>query len=391
MMKKKILALCLLFALALSGCGNAQEENPSDSAVSALASTTYAPMQQPDGSKLRIGLVGVFEYEPAAVYIYNVVEALREDGWIACDSLPFTETNTDVKTMIQRLAEMDLGPYIEFDGEAAYYLEDEDEAAIAESLQERVDDGLDVVLAMGTDPGLFMKEQDLDVITIDCMATDPVASGIVASSTDSGDAQMWAQIEPSPYVRQLKYYHSILPFEHIAMVYTDPIIAGIPDYEKAAADLGVTMTTREVDEETAADEEKLAAVYDELLAQDIDALMLCAGLVTSEMDAAALLEPFIAAGIPVFVQDGENYVEAGALLLVASTDNAGVGRFVAETVEQIARGTDVSEIPMEYVSSPYISLNLETAERIGFQPDFDLLLACETVYPKRTTEGDRDE
>ena len=244
---------------------------------------------------------------------------------------------------------------------------------------------------MGTDPGLFMKAQDLDVITIDCMATDPVASGIVDSATDSGDAQMWAQIEPSPYERQLKYYHSILPFEHIAMVYADPIIAGIPDYEKAAAELGVTMTTIEVDEETAADEEKLADVYSELLTQDIDALMLCAGLITSDMDSAALLEPFTDAGIPVFVQDGENYVEAGALLLVASTDNAGVGRFVAETIEQIACGTAVSEIPMEYVSSPYISLNLETAERIGFQPDFNLLLACETIYPKRTTEGDDNE
>ena len=202
---------------------------------------------------------------------------------------------------------------------------------------------------------------------------------------------MWAQIEPSPYERQLKYYHSILPFEHIAMVYADPIIAGIPDYEKAAAELGVTMTTIEVDEETAADEEKLADVYSELLTQDIDALMLCAGLITSDMDSAALLEPFTDAGIPVFVQDGENYVEAGALLLVASTDNAGVGRFVAETIEQIACGTAVSEIPMEYVSSPYISLNLETAERIGFQPDFNLLLACETIYPKRTTEGDDNE
>ena len=230
-MKKRFLALCLLVALVLSGCGKAQDTaTPTD--ASALVSTSYAPMQQSDGSKLRIGLVGVFEYEPAAIYIYNVVSALREDGWISCDSLPFSETDTDVKTMIQRLAEMDLGPYIEFDGEAAYYLEDEDEAAITESLLERVDDGLDVVLAMGTDPGLFMKAQDLDVITIDCMATDPVASGIVDSATDSGDAQMWAQIEPSPYERQLKYYHSILPFEHIAMVYADPIIAGIPALRK---------------------------------------------------------------------------------------------------------------------------------------------------------------
>ena len=44
-----------------------------------------------------------------------------------------------------------------------------------------------------------------------------------------------------------------------------------------------------------------------------------------------------------------------------------------------------------YLILVIISLNLETAERIGFQPDFNLLLACETIYPKRTTEGDDNE
>ena len=387
-MKKKMMALLLLLTMCLSGCGSMGDEEGTV-VQSEFGDNEYAPMQQPDGDKLRIGLLGVFEYEPAAVYIYHVVESLREDGWIICDSLPFSETDTDVVTMIERLSEMDLGPYIEFVGDAAYYLEYEDEQDIAESMQAHIDsaEGLDVVLAMGTDPGLFMKNHDLDVVTIDCMATDPVASGIVNSASDSGDPQMWAQIEPSPYARQLRYYHSILPFNRIAMVYADPIIAGIPDYQVAADELGVEMVNIEVDEETAADEAALSDVYWRLLDENIDALMLCAGLVTSEMNVEALLEPFTNAGIPVFVQDGENYVEGGALLLVASTDNEGVGRFVAETIEQIARGAEGGDLPMEYVSSPYISLNLDTAKRIGFEPGFELLLACETIYPRK---GDAD-
>ena len=165
-MKKTIAALLLMVIVCLSGCGIMGIEKDASVETEAEASDAYAPVQQPDGDKLRIGLLGVFEYEPAAVYLYNVVEALREDGWIICDSLPFTETDTDVVTMIERLSEMDLGPYIEFVGDAAYYLEYEDETAIAESIQAHINslEGLDVVLAMGTDPGLFMKKHDFDVV-----------------------------------------------------------------------------------------------------------------------------------------------------------------------------------------------------------------------------------
>lgn len=64
------------------------------------------------------------------------------------------------------------------------------------------------------------------------------------------------------------------------------------------------------------------------------------------MDAEPLLKLFADAGIPVFVQDGENYVREGALLLVASTDNQGVGQFVAEVIAQVAHGVAAGEHPL---------------------------------------------
>lgn len=347
------------------------------------AEAQYTPIAQEDGGKLRIGLLDINEYEPASTYLYYVLEGLKEDGWIDYETLPFTTTNMDVVSMMQALSEMDLGPYIEFVGEAAYYMEYESEEEIVQRMQAEIDseEGLDIILAMGTEPGLFMKEHDLNVNTLVCMATDPVAAGIIPSADDSGDPQLWAQVETLPYARQLRYYHSIIPFENIGMVYTDPLIVDLNGYEIGAEELGITITKRQITEETAADVSQLQAIYQELIEEEkIDAYMLNANLIGSDVDVAALLEPFMEAGVPFFVQDGENYVESGGLLLVASTDNVGVGRFVAETIEQIAQGALPGDIPGEYVSSPYISLNLDTARRIGFQPDFDLLLACETIY-----------
>ncbi|MGI5883637.1 MAG: ABC transporter substrate binding protein [Candidatus Spyradocola sp.] len=395
------LLLCMVLVVGLCACTSGsvsgQEASVGVTVDGQGQEASYPPTLQEDGGKLRIGLLDINEYEPASIYLYYVIQGLKNEGWIEFDTLPFTETSMDVVAMVQALSEMDLGPYVEFVGDAAYYSEYQSEEEIVASMQAHIDseEGLDIILAMGTDPGLFMqRHSDLDVNVLVCMATDPVASGIINSTEDSGDPQVWAQVEPLPYYRQIKFYHNIIPFENIGMVYTDPVVAGISDYQNGADELGIQITGELVQEQGDMTNEEYADLlldtYDSLIERNIDAYMLNADLVTSDMELAPLIEPFLSAGIPVFVQDGENYVREGALLLVASTDNEGVGQFVAETIAQVASGVQPGEIPCEYVSSPYMSINLDTAKRIGFRPSFEILLSCETIYSS-TAEGGAGE
>lgn len=390
------LLLVLLMTFVLIGCANSTVTQDTQTQQGVSTSTggqqgmEYLPKLQENGDKLRIGVLDIDPYEPASIYFYYVLQGLKNEGWLEFDQLPFTETSMDIKSMMQELSEMDLGPYIEFVADATYYLAYEEEADIAASMQKHIDSakGLDVVLAMGTDPGLFMQKYDMKVNTLVCMATDPIASGIINSVDDSGNPYVWAQVEPSPYYRQIKFYHNILPFENIGMVYSDAVVAGIPDYQNGADELGVTITgvqiaddwSTQTPEEIAAFTDYLLGIYQELIDSGVDAYMLNADLLSGEMDTAKLLKPFDDAGIPVFVQDGENYVREGALLLVASTDNQGVGQFVAEVITQVAYGAEPGSIACEYVSSPYMSINLAAAKRIGFRPSFEMLLSCETIY-----------
>lgn len=386
--------LCFALLLMMTGCMGSESgsQNVQQGVTVAEQSQqqNLSPVQQPDGGKLRIGLLDINEYEPASIYLYYVVEGLKKEGWITYDTLPFTPTSMDVKAMIQALSEMDLGPYIEFVGDAAYYTDYEEESDIVASMQAHIDseEGLDIILAMGTDPGLFMKKYDLEVNTLVCMATDPVASGIINSTEDSGDPRIWAQVEPLPYYRQIKFYYDILPCENIGMVYSDPVVAAISDYQNGADELGVKITKVQIEPQTVQTEEEAQAysamlmeIYRDLIENEkIDAYLLNADLLSSNMDVQPLLDLFAEEGIPVFVQDGENYVREGALLLVASTDNQGVGQFVAEVIAQVAHGAQPGDIPCEYVSSPYMSINLDTAKAIGFRPSFEMLLSCETIY-----------
>lgn len=391
-----VLAVLLCFVLTACTSGKSDGDVQTQTGVTTSAvqqGEEYAPVVQENGDKLRIGVLDIDPYEPASTYLYYVLQGLKNEGWITFDSLPFDETSMDIKSMVQELAQMDLGPYVEFVSDAVYYLAYEDEADIVANMHVQIESekGLDIILAMGTDPGLFMKKYDIPVNTLVCMATDPVASGIINSVDDSGDPKVWAQVEPAPYYRQIKFYHNIYPFENVGMVYSDAVVAGIPDYQNGADELGITITGVQISDdwstETAegikAYTEYLMGVYKDLIKSGIDAYVLNADLLTGDMDVAALIEPFNAAGIPVFVQDGENYVREGALLLVASTDNQGVGQFVAEVIAKVAHGVRPGDISCEYVSSPYMSINLGSAKNLGFRPSFELLLSCETIY----TEG----
>ena len=114
----------------------------------------------------------------------------------------------------------DLGPYLEFSEGACYYLAYENEDDIAADLERRMKEGdIDLIITTGTSAGVFVKNLNPEVPMIDFSATDPVASGII-DSVDSGseNPNVWAQVEPSLPLRQLKYYHSKMEVEVFYML-----------------------------------------------------------------------------------------------------------------------------------------------------------------------------
>ena len=166
--------LLLWFACAFSVC--AEDEEP-------------APHTKPDGSKYRFSYVDYDEYLPASRSLYYILAGLEENGWISEGSLPFDVKDIDAMNMSTRemyaaLVEADLGPYIEFAEDAFYYLAYDDRENIEEGLTSRAGSDIDLVITFGTSAGVFVKELGLSIPMVDFSATDPVASGIIESSTE---------------------------------------------------------------------------------------------------------------------------------------------------------------------------------------------------------------
>ena len=383
----------------LGGC--TQDVRDEDIFTEEADSTVPAPHTKEDGSRYRIAYVDYDEYLPASKQLGYILEGLEEYGWIKEGSLPFTSDEIDkkelsTKQIYERLLTVDLGEYIEFVEDGFFYMGYDDLDDIANSLKERAGKDIDLVITFGTSPGVFVKELDLPVPMIDFSATDPVASGIIDSATEgTGDPNVWAQVEASVPLRQLKYYHSLKPFNKLGMiVYGDEIVSGVPDVMKAAEEIGFSVVKYNVDIRSRETQEELDDYYamvkgefERMAQEDIDAFFFTADLVNDPDYLAEMFEPLYEKNIPVYALDDVNTVHKGALMIISAYDFENVGRFVADAITHILSGEDASKLPCIYTSAPYICLNLDVARRIDYPLNFDFLAACDEIY----TEDKADE
>ena len=392
-----ILSAWLLLAFVLSaGLVYAEETTEKNSEdVFSSDSGTVPALKEGDPAK-RICVVSYDEYIPFSRQLYYILTGLEENGWIAEGSIPFTAEEIEkmyVDEMYAILEETDLGPYLEFSPGACYYLAYEEEDDVAADLEKRVEEGeIDLVIATGTSAGVFAKSLDLPVPVIDFSATDPVASGIIDSATEgTGNPNIWAQVEPSLPLRQLKYYHSIKPFDRLGVIiYGDETISGVPDIEKSAENIGFSLIKYNIEEQPRETEEEKEKYYElveenvrQMAEEDIDAFFLTVDLINDMEYLMPLLSYFYDEGIPVYLMDDVSVVEAGALMLISANDMENVGRFVADVIARTLNGDEAGSLPCVYTSAPSIYVNYDVARQIGYPLSFEFLAACDQIF----TEG----
>lgn len=388
--------IALLILTLVAGCTSHAPASTQAEAETTSSQFLLTPHAAPDAKPYRIAVVDIDPYAPSSQFFYHYIMRLQELGWIQGGQIPISEENT-IDEMIGVLADMDLGGLIAFEEDLCFYMLYEDLEFIEDTLKEETNsaDGLDLILAMGTDAGLFVKELGLNVPMLDPMATDPVASGIIDSPTDSGNPNIWALVEPNTMGRQLTYYHQMFEFQKMGMVVEPETqeIAGVPIYEKVAAELGVTVVKKLIPMDEMPDDydayyEALGKKYWELANQDkVDVFLLTYHTDQDPYELELLFQPFLDAHIPVLVSDGDIFVEYGGLLCVSSYDYRSYGSFTADVTSTVFNGRAAGTIPCEFVSSPRIVLNAKTAEKIGYPLDFRLLQSCDIIYNYEEEEG----
>ena len=398
-MKRIPVIMLIILAFLLCGCtlsGGRESEDyvyiDINEGALLFGTIPVPPQTNPDGSPFTLAYIDIDPYPATGVILYYVIMGLRDEGWISFDSLPFDPGDTDAGALIDWLAEQELGPYIRFDKTANYYTAFQEELEIFESLSGHVQNGsIDLILTMGTSPARMAKSFGLNIPIMMFGAVDPISSGLIKSIEDPGEPNIWAVFDPTAYERQLLYYYDRIPFYNLGIVYYNEAISALEMYRRAADSLGVRVTESQISRIDQSTQESENAYYENLSAEfkrlveneGIDAFMLTTDIILDSGKVEQLLEVFTENKIPVFVQIGQHLVEHGALMNVSPMEVEGQGIFGARSITQALTGTPLNELPQEYRNSPFLTLNLDVADRIGFKPTFETLLASERIFVLR--------
>lgn len=348
----------------------------------------------PSNATFRVGLYQGGEYHDYNLHFSGLISGLESLGALSDADLLHIAPGMTVREIWEALPSGD-EPGICFVRDGFWDAEWNEAARgpITEEIMNRTGEGgdLDMMIGMGTWAGQDLAENLRECPVMVMSASDPVEAGIVMDYEFSGRSNVHAVTDPGRYVRRLLSFYRITEFESLGLVYEDTptgrIYANLEDYRRVAEDRGFRIVERFIsDTELGGRQgaESLAVIYSEM-APEIDALAFTA-LDSEQPEYFPIFMPvLLEEGILTLAQLGDPQVARGALVGFAERDYRDIGLFYAETMIDILAGTPPGEIRQVFEDPLRLSINTETARRIGWAFPEAVIGAADTVYT--TIEG----
>jgi len=247
---------------------------------------------------------------------------------------------------------------------------------------------VDLILSAGTDATLaFLEVNNGTIPIVGISISDPLKSKMVASEKDSGIDNFTTYFELDAYERLFRIFHMAVGFQRLGLLYSlapnGKLYANFEEAHKIARERGFKVI--EYGRIGAAEtEEDCRAGIDWLLEQGVDALYIptlnCFDYSLNPESSQRLLALLMEEKIPTFARDGTLGVRSGALMGLSNLNLASEGEFVADMIIHILQGEEPRSLPMVFRSPPSLSLNMYTADRIGYFPTFDVLTSCDVIF-----------
>jgi len=348
------------------------------------------PRTNPDGERWRVGYLEGGQYIDYETITKQTVRGLMRLGWIDEADIPM-EQGAAPGDFWRWMGEELRSDYIEFVPDGYFTAGNFDSDArpqTREAVLERLTGAgdIDLMIAMGTWAGQDLRVEGLGVPVVVGSTSDPISAGIIDSADDSGMDHIHAKVEPDRYQLQVRLFHDIIGFQRLGIVYSDTpegrTYGGVDAVEEAAADLGFEIISCNAPYATLEQnvvEQNVIDCYEEIASQ-VDAIYITVHRGITRDSLAPIMEAVNRNLVPTFSMLGSGEVQRGVLMSIAQADFTYVGDFHAETIARIFNGASPRALAQRWTAPPKIALNLAAAERIGFDPPVDLLLASDEIY-----------
>ncbi len=341
------------------------------------------------GAKYRLGYYQGGDYPDYQASLMATVRALMDLGWIEKAEIPVQEPK-QTGELWNWLATEARSSYLEFVKDAYYSTAWEETARkqIASDLIKRLNDqkDIDLMIAAGTWAGKDLATNDHHTSTLVISTSEPVASGIIKSSDDSGYDHLLARVDPSRFQRQLRIFHDIVGFKKLGMAYADTdsgrSYAALDKVKEVAGARGfevINCYTRDDIPDSKLTAQSVIQCFRELCSK-VDAIYVTKQNGVNDKSIPELVKIANSCSIPTFSQSGSEEVKWGFLLSISQAGFKYVGQYYAETLAKILNGAKPRQLDQVFEGPPKIAINLRTASLIGFDPPVDTLGAADEIY-----------
>jgi ABC-type uncharacterized transport system substrate-binding protein len=342
------------------------------------------PRKKPDGRPYRIAVVVSGSYWEFDQHFKGILNGLVSEKW-AKSGVVGEKAVFAVKQQLLKLS--GFSEYVEFPLEYYVDLEWGENLSAAERLFGGKNPDIDLIIAFGGVAGkYFAKFKEYPVPVLMEGITDPVGSGVIYSTDDSGRDFATCRVDPEQYLRQVQLFHDFIGFKRLGIIYGDDdygrLYGAVHDVELAARKNGFSLVRNtKVKEKLSSDTVKLylAALRD--LCGKVDAVYLGASTALTEYDITRQVSDILVeAGIPSFALEGEIRVRDGIMLGVSSLESEKFGLYNAKKIISIFSGQSPRSLPQRMEGVPSIVLNLATARKIGMDIPLSVLSSVDQIY-----------
>jgi len=191
-------------------------------------------------------------------------------------------------------------------------------------------------------------------------------------------------IVPLRATRDISVFHDMIGFTRLHVLADARVLealeAEVPVVLAQMKEMGVEGIPVPMDEE--------AQSVLERLPEDAEAAYLTPKCRMNDAERQKLIDGINERGIPSFSLIGHEEVKLGILAGLSPDISERMARRVALNIQQIMLGTSPNELAVNMPVDEKLLINMKTAARIGFYPDFRVLLDADTLHGQILDQGD---
>ena len=233
----------------------------------------------------------------------------------------------------------------------------------------------DIVFVIGTESALFVKKNTKNIPIVFCMVLDPLKTGVIDSFSSTGSDGITGVVLDIPPERQFKILKELFPeFKKLGVMcekgQNEEFFNTASEH---AGKYGIMMIKKELSKEF--DIKKALASFK----NEIDCLWAFVDPFVYNAAYSRTILLFTLRYKMPFVAFSSAYVKAGALMAL-ECDYADIGRQAALQVEELIKGRDIQNIPVQYPEKIDLVINERTAGIIGLRLSGEILKKAAKIF-----------